>query len=342
MVVALSAVQERRARRRRRAAADRAVHRDLRHLRQRRRPRAELPRRRQAARRSAPGLEGAARAGQPARPAGLRLRDLRRGARRGAGRRSPPSRRGWTTPAPAPSPAAAPAARPASASPTCRSTRPTRWCAAPPSLQLTADARAPVASLPPALWSQLGLAAGDTRARRARRRAGRAAGAARRHARRRRRARAGRPRRHRHARRDVRRHHRRESLRRTMLDTVTTFGSILLGAAWPVVWTLVKIVALVLPLMICVAYLTLWERKAHRLDPDPPGPEPRRPARPAAADRRRGEADLQGDHPPDRGEQEPVPPRPGDDHHAGAGRLGGRARSAPRSRWPTSTPACCS
>lgn len=45
-----------------------------------------------------------------------------------------------------------------------------------------------------------------------------------------------------------------------MLDNVTTFGSSLLGPAWPVVWTLVKIVALVLPLMICVAYLTLWER----------------------------------------------------------------------------------
>ena len=29
------------------------------------------------------------------------------------------------------------------------------------SLQLTADARAPVASLPQALWNQLGLAAGD-------------------------------------------------------------------------------------------------------------------------------------------------------------------------------------
>lgn len=45
-----------------------------------------------------------------------------------------------------------------------------------------------------------------------------------------------------------------------MLDTVTTYGSSLLGPAWPVVWTLVKIIALVLPLMICVAYLTLWER----------------------------------------------------------------------------------
>jgi NADH-quinone oxidoreductase subunit H len=31
---------------------------------------------------------------------------------------------------------------------------------------------------------------------------------------------------------------------------------------WPVVWTLIKIVAVVLPLMGAVAYLTLWERKA--------------------------------------------------------------------------------
>jgi NADH-quinone oxidoreductase subunit H len=31
-------------------------------------------------------------------------------------------------------------------------------------------------------------------------------------------------------------------------------------ATWAVLWTLIKIVALVLPLMICVAYLTLWER----------------------------------------------------------------------------------
>ena len=46
-----------------------------------------------------------------------------------------------------------------------------------------------------------------------------------------------------------------------MLDFITTQGASLLGPAWPVVWTLVKIVALVLPLMICVAYLTLWERK---------------------------------------------------------------------------------
>jgi NADH-quinone oxidoreductase subunit H len=35
----------------------------------------------------------------------------------------------------------------------------------------------------------------------------------------------------------------------------------LLGPAWPVVWTLVKILAIVLPITICVAFLTLAERK---------------------------------------------------------------------------------
>lgn len=57
-----------------------------------------------------------------------------------------------------------------------------------------------------------------------------------------------------------------------MLDTVTSFGSSMLGPAWPVVWTLVKIVAVVLPLMICVAYLTLWERKAIGWSQIRPGP----------------------------------------------------------------------
>lgn len=57
-----------------------------------------------------------------------------------------------------------------------------------------------------------------------------------------------------------------------MLDTVTSFGSSVLGPVWPVVWTLVKIVALVLPLMLCVAYLTLWERKAIGWSQIRPGP----------------------------------------------------------------------
>ena len=34
--------------------------------------------------------------------------------------------------------------------------------------------------------------------------------------------------------------------------------------------------------------------------------------------------------------------RPHHDHHAGAGRLGGRFPSVRTWRWPTSTPACCS
>ncbi len=34
------------------------------------------------------------------------------------------------------------------------------------------------------------------------------------------------------------------------------------GAGWPVIWTLIKIVVVVAPLMGAVAYLTLWERKA--------------------------------------------------------------------------------
>ena len=35
----------------------------------------------------------------------------------------------------------------------------------------------------------------------------------------------------------------------------------LLGPAWLPLWTLVKILVLVLPLMLCVAYLTYAERK---------------------------------------------------------------------------------
>ena len=49
------------------------------------------------------------------------------------------------------------------------------------------------------------------------------------------------------------------------------------GTVWPVLWTLIKIVAVLLPLMGCVAYLTLWERKAIgftqiRLGPNRTGP----------------------------------------------------------------------
>ena len=47
-----------------------------------------------------------------------------------------------------------------------------------------------------------------------------------------------------------------------MIDTLYQHGASLLGALWPLVWSLIKIIALVAPLMICVAYLTLWERRS--------------------------------------------------------------------------------
>lgn len=53
-----------------------------------------------------------------------------------------------------------------------------------------------------------------------------------------------------------------------MIDAVHAFGQGLINAGWwtsagwPVIWTLIKIIVVVLPLMGAVAYLTLWERKA--------------------------------------------------------------------------------
>ena len=52
-----------------------------------------------------------------------------------------------------------------------------------------------------------------------------------------------------------------------MIDAIFSFGLGLFVSSWwssigwPVVWTLIKIVVVVLPLMAAVAYLTLWERK---------------------------------------------------------------------------------
>ncbi len=52
-----------------------------------------------------------------------------------------------------------------------------------------------------------------------------------------------------------------------MIDMVYNFGLGLIASSWwgsivwPVIWTLIKIMVVVLPLMGAVAYLTLWERK---------------------------------------------------------------------------------
>jgi NADH-quinone oxidoreductase subunit H len=45
------------------------------------------------------------------------------------------------------------------------------------------------------------------------------------------------------------------------VNTITTTGEATLGAAWPFVWTVVKILCVLMPLLGLVAYATLWERK---------------------------------------------------------------------------------
>ncbi|MDX9707635.1 MAG: NADH-quinone oxidoreductase subunit NuoH [Azospira sp.] len=45
------------------------------------------------------------------------------------------------------------------------------------------------------------------------------------------------------------------------MDALLNYFSGMFGPAWPLVWTLAKIVAIILPLLLGVAYLTFWERK---------------------------------------------------------------------------------
>ncbi|CAD5374465.1 NADH:ubiquinone oxidoreductase, membrane subunit H [Rubrivivax sp. A210] len=58
-----------------------------------------------------------------------------------------------------------------------------------------------------------------------------------------------------------------------MFDSLHQAANATLGPTlWLVIWTLVKIVALILPLLGCVAYYTLWERKAIGWSQIRPGP----------------------------------------------------------------------
>ncbi|HEV2612392.1 MAG TPA: NADH-quinone oxidoreductase subunit NuoH [Noviherbaspirillum sp.] len=62
-----------------------------------------------------------------------------------------------------------------------------------------------------------------------------------------------------------------------MFTTIHSTGQGWFGFFWPLIWNTVKIVAIVLPLMGCVAYLTLWERKMigwmhSRMGPNRVGP----------------------------------------------------------------------
>ena len=46
-----------------------------------------------------------------------------------------------------------------------------------------------------------------------------------------------------------------------MIDAILAPARELLGPLFPLVWTMIKIVGVLAPLMLCVAYLTFWERK---------------------------------------------------------------------------------
>jgi NADH-quinone oxidoreductase chain I len=56
------------------------------------------------------------------------------------------------------------------------------------------------------------------------------------------------------------------------LDALTGYGATTFGGYWPTLWAIVRIVLVLVPLLLCVAYLTLWERKAIGWSQIRPGP----------------------------------------------------------------------